>query len=863
MKDHELKGINKTLFDWAKKSCLIKHIGWLSGNEDVLEEALGPNEAKCFDATIKLSDFIWGNKYLKFGIPPNLFLLGKLETDQVYHPNYRDHSTHAFKVYLLGLYIYENNQKIKDSFVNDDAFIDTWTVVSLWHDMGYLFENDKMSETDTDFLWTDVSKAINAQFKDSLNFIAGVEGNLDPDVLDRFYVNSNIQCSPLVALSDLDEDPKLFAHLQPAGIASGLATPTFEHNAIMKVYSVIRKYSVSNGRKKHIDHGVFSSLLLLKLWFSYASMLDAIVNFVKTGDAAIANLIVGNVFSRVEEVNEAITTSDAKNIIINAAQAIALHNIKIADVNSRELASFNISIRKFKIFAEQTGLYGAQPFACLLNLVDELQDWDRQKYGRRKGADPVLSGEDMDIRTSPEDQYIWIWYNADEEYENPEKSVSSMFYRKKMTLRTVQWGELLRAMPNFQRDPGEMGKKRVFYDVFYNTRAEELMTHIKKKYGCTNVSIILYNRKDDEFGYLYKRGVIDPIPDELDKIIRDHYFKNDSFFSSDKVNKNKLGFSLISAPVGSLGFLVFENISENSAKTPNKYGYTPDESALDDYGSMYGALVFKNIERKVFSETLSTAGKATTDAENKTVTQLNDYVPLGHTPCISVFIDIRGLSSLFDGVKQHERCALTFIRKFSEIVETVSTIHYGIISCHFGGGMLITFNQVIQEELDESCFRAICTMFQVKLRFDNELVPLANTLFGSETARQISLGMGASVGDAIFSTLGGSPLFYTGIGKNISMAKKIENISGRELIEINSQNSSACRDKILISEDLFSKCFRRHSASLQSIENVRIPYSSKSHKVHYIANLGSGKWCPLDRKCLICVNTDVETNHAK
>ncbi|MCL2477315.1 hypothetical protein [Candidatus Bathycorpusculum sp.] len=864
MEDHGLKGINKTLFDWAKKSCLIKYIGWLDGNEDALKKALGPNETECFYASINLSDIIWRSKYLKFGIPPNLFLLGKLETDQVYHPNYRDHSTHTFKVYLLGLYIYENNQKIKSLFADKDNFIDTWTVVSLWHDIGYLFENDEMTEDASANLLTDVYNEINVQFQNSLNYISGINPKLDPTVLNTFHVNSNTKYVPLKALSDLEANIKLFEHLRPAGIASGLATPKFKSNAVQTVYNVIRQHPTAN-RKKHIDHGIFSSLLLLNLWFYYESMITKIVRFVNNArNVATANLIAGDVRSCVENVNANIMASNAKSIIITAAQSIALHNIKIADVNSRELCSLGISIGNFKIFAEGNK---AQPFAFLLKLVDELQDWDRQNYGRRKNGDSVLSGADMDISASPSDSYIWIWHNVDEDVANPETNPASLFYRKKAALSTIQLGELLHAMPNSHRDPGKIHESyEAFYDVFYNAQAEELMTHIKKKYVCTNVNVILYNRKKNQFRYLNKCEILVPIPSELDKNVRYHYFKNDSFFL-DEMNKNKTGFSLISTPVGSLGFLVFENVSEKPSKAPNKYGHTSDISILDDYGLMYGALVFKNIKRKVYSETVSNISSSTdkdnADVENNTVTQMNDYVPLGHTPCIAIFMDIRGLSSLFDGDKQHEQLALKFIRKFSETVEHVSSIHYGIISCHFGGGMLITFNQVIREELDESCFRAICTMFQVKRRFDEELLPLAKKLFGDETAEQISLGMGASAGEAIFSTLGCSPLFYTGIGKNISMAKKIENISGRDLIEIGSQNSPLCKDKILISEDLFSKCIRKHSASLQSIEGVRIPYSSKSHKFHYIANLGSGKWCPLDRKCLICLNTDVETKYAK
>jgi len=320
----ELEGINKRLFDWAMDSPLLKTLNWLETNEQVLKQALGNNKSDRFDATIMLCNLIW-NKYPEIGVSPNLFLLGEMEVGQNFYPNYRDHSTHIFKVYLLGLYIYENNLTIHKLFDEKDNFISVWTVASLWHDMGYLFDNEQ-SEADLGKLWETVSNRINEQFKRSLNFVAGI--NMDIAVLKKFYDISRIEHCPLKSLSEFEKDKSLFEHLRSAGIEAGLATSSLNSNSIMEIYSVIRSYA-SGIRKEHIDHGIFGALLLLKLWFSYRDMLSDIVSFIDDQkNNNTTNLILGAV-SSIKRINTKITDSQIENIIKKAAKAISLHNIKL------------------------------------------------------------------------------------------------------------------------------------------------------------------------------------------------------------------------------------------------------------------------------------------------------------------------------------------------------------------------------------------------------------------------------------------------------------------------------------------------------------------------------------------------------
>jgi len=349
------------------------------------------------------------------------------------------------------------------------------------------------------------------------------------------------------------------------------------------------------------------------------------------------------------------------------------------------------------------------------------------------------------------------------------------------------------------------------------------------------------------------------------------YFKNDSMYYED--GKDSRGYALISTPVGALGFLVLESSSDKlddaiqDSDDSNKREINinhPDEVELYDLGLMYGSVVFRYIQREVY---ISNDKFSQENAENNTkekdslITQINDYIPFGHNRCISVFIDIRGLSALFNGNRKHEQLVLDFIHEFSEVVGDASRRHYGMITSHFGGGMLITFNQVIREELSMSCFRAICAMKEIKDVFNGSLRLKAKKLFGEKKAEKITIAMGASAGEAVFSTLGCNPtIFYTGMGRAIGFAKKIENISERDEVEIDGTLSS-CIDKIFISDEVLRYCGERESGidltTIETAENIRVAHSKANHKFHHVGDVViNKKGCPLEeRRCEGCPNT--------
>ena len=144
-----MSNINMTILDWTQRSEIYKNACHPDSiAKEKLEKALGNNETVRFDSSLWLYEYIW-NQYPELGPCPSLSFLAKSEHSQIFNDRYRDHSTHALKVFLLGLMFFEKNKTIKQAFIdnkiNEKDFIITWIAISFWHDVGYLFENNEIN----------------------------------------------------------------------------------------------------------------------------------------------------------------------------------------------------------------------------------------------------------------------------------------------------------------------------------------------------------------------------------------------------------------------------------------------------------------------------------------------------------------------------------------------------------------------------------------------------------------------------------------------------------------------------------------------------------------------------------------------
>lgn len=859
-----MKGINERLIDWAKQSSLIQSLGWYNeSTADLLRKALDENETTRFNATNNLSKLIWKD-FPEIGICPNLFLLRKAEDSHIFYDDYRDHSTHMFKVYLLGLYIYENNAIIKRMFDNDEGFIHCWTITSLWHDMGYLFENKKITEVSE--LWKEISNDINEQFKCSLNSIFGT----DVGASRWFFEQEEVKCAPLKnEITHIENDDVLFGYLEYASKASGLCSP----DAINKIYTVLRGFDTPKGVSMHIDHGIFGALLLLKTWLFYKSMLDDIIKVSQDKPTCEAVISIKDVLPQISTVQNSIVDLGTQKTIEEAARAIALHNIKKDSIDYRKLMPININ--KFRIVATDEEEYKAQPFAYLLRIVDELQDWDRQKFMLMEKEKPILRGSEVDIIASAD--VIAVCYKEDAKYANPEEDGSRFSEIKKAIADHIALDGLLIGIRESEipADYKVEESRKEFQSIFFGRTEIELMKHIARISDFNEIIVMLFNRAEHRLVVLHPNGIITPIPDKkTHQFLMELYLNGHSKYIEDPDSRERVAYALISTYVGPLGFLVLKDFCgvrpTNTEVTINHLDIA--NMSLNDLGVMYGSLVFSSIQKKIHKKAITDAPFITDvgfDSDDDSgyyssqlTTQLNDYIPFGHNPCISVFLDVRGLSNLFNGNRNYEKRTLEFVRVFSEIVDDVSKNHYGIVTSNFGGGMLITFNQIIREELNISCFRAICTMNEMRKKFHEELIPIAVKLFGEDRARMLDIGMGASAGEAIYSTLGCYPsIFYTGIGKNVSYAKKIENISGRE--------KPLSKDKFYISKEVYYLCNERSHGIKIREEKGNLPYSKEVDTLYYIECSSSDNdgcafpeksdcccidtsKCPIQRRCKYC-----------
>ena len=346
--------INSQLYEWAKNSDLYrKAIGDVN---DTLTDALGQNETNRYIASYKLMETVWKN-HIELGLMPDYQLLKEKEFNGEYYVKYRDHLTHMFKVFLLGMFIYENHPVIQQAFSNkeisDDSFLSTWILTALYHDIGYLIETEDGSRDGPEALFvfnrlTDaLSYPLNHLFPDT--FTEGSER-----IKQR---EKNVSPKRVETLSDLVEKLDYF---HSYGNTVRLSHEP-NRNPIKDYFNFLPLRRIE---RSYYDHGIVSASILL-------FMRDALCEYMESAKTfSMYPYQIACVNSFTEQIQV------FKEASIKAAIAIALHNIK-KDWNVSAILEFgqqSITISEFCIPLE------IEPFAYLLRLSDELQCWDRQFF---------------------------------------------------------------------------------------------------------------------------------------------------------------------------------------------------------------------------------------------------------------------------------------------------------------------------------------------------------------------------------------------------------------------------------------------------------------------------------------------------
>ena len=392
-------GVNEILYNWAKNSQLIRTaIGPDNSSlNTTLSSFFGENEEKRKTAGIELYKKIWGAHSI-FGPLPFFDLLMKFEHDRVFYSNYRDHTIHALNVCFLGLYIYENTVAIRDAiskhfikmgisngnYTNDELFVYTWLLTSLYHDLGYLVENVKINCSNAvelnEFL-EEINKTLHTPLACTPFFIS----KKITTAKENRFINESEVFVPSFTSIDQVETPEFFAFLKRGSEYSHLATNG--ENGVEKYYAFAKSHMSKDRSESFRDHGIYSALLLLFSWDSFHKYIDTICSKEKF------DTYYSNTKEDILQIKSQLDFFDT--LITIAAQAISLHNINKTIWNDSDSTNNGITLQEFKIGLndETTAL----PFAFLLRLCDELQVWDRPRFRVPSPSDKNIYSDELSI----------------------------------------------------------------------------------------------------------------------------------------------------------------------------------------------------------------------------------------------------------------------------------------------------------------------------------------------------------------------------------------------------------------------------------------------------------------------------------
>ena len=383
-------GVNRDLLLWAADSPLYQEaVKDFDAGYTHLLKALGPNEGDRYRGSLELMRTIWRN-HPELGLPPDYEHLTDLEFDKAFYPKYRDHTTHMFKVFLLGLYLYENQRRLRkavdDVGLKDKAFLAVWILAALYHDAGYVIENDRTSGDDA------AAAVVYQRMNEALS----------QPLTKLFTENIFGKRTEKGILARLGRQTQRIERMYPIKTAldhfigkgkSVLLTVREDDNPIRSYFE--QTQGKHEGRS-YFDHGIVSAGMLL-------FMQQTLCKYYKEFPKEELNSVQQGKLQAMRDAAPAY-----KDYAERAAYAVALHNIK-KDWNGErmtELAIEGVRLGDFRIPLE-TGLEpgcGPEPVAWLLRLCDELQCWDRQYYGNPeklpsplKGAGLHFQGEDESL----------------------------------------------------------------------------------------------------------------------------------------------------------------------------------------------------------------------------------------------------------------------------------------------------------------------------------------------------------------------------------------------------------------------------------------------------------------------------------
>lgn len=406
----EIEGVNKTLFLWALESKIMKQFL----NEDnllqeLLQKILGKNEEQRELASLTFYQHIW-SKYPEFGANLLINLLPDFEHDRVFYDNYRDHTTHMVKCFLLGVYFYENCQVFNEKEHNSELFLKTWTLAVLYHDIGYIFENELVNPQSKHLerILKLINKSLFAPLANVPYFSQYITEVRERNWIDKYRIyTGNIHEISEFEREDFFEIFSEFSQITKLG-----TTP--ETNGIYKYYQYAHSEKTKDGRSGFRDHGICSALIFQKLWNCYKDYLI---------DISYKDEILNDLDQEVQRWIKRFREEVPQNseLIRLALGAIALHNVSKDLWDEANAYVLNLDLRSFSISLKKKNLF----YAFLLRLCDEIQMWDRMHYRKPQASDKNLYGSDLNIQATKSG--IYISFEEDGRFRHPENEDTSRY----------------------------------------------------------------------------------------------------------------------------------------------------------------------------------------------------------------------------------------------------------------------------------------------------------------------------------------------------------------------------------------------------------------------------------------------------
>jgi hypothetical protein len=264
------------------------------------------------------------------------------ENAAVLNDRQRDHIVHSVNVFLLGLQVYLHNEAFRRAFAGqvhtrldrpffalpDEEFLFCWGIAALFHDIGYPVE------------------IISNQIRQYIDMVGSVQGGSAQ--------GGNASAGPFIDYLDFsafdsmrDRGPSCrgIPERRPTGLLAASLSGSFPV-PLTRLQAAVDAHLANMQRGGFVDHGYYSAIIVLK-WYG----------------GLIAQLPDGQ-GSFFDEV-------------VLAAEAILLHNFYYGT-----LMKPPISLPPLEP--------GTNALAFLLILCDELQEWNREAYGRRDRAQALF-----------------------------------------------------------------------------------------------------------------------------------------------------------------------------------------------------------------------------------------------------------------------------------------------------------------------------------------------------------------------------------------------------------------------------------------------------------------------------------------